>query len=285
MKRILIKSWTNTAIVLVVLLIMQPLIFLVKLPQDLRLFIMLSSGVLALWLLLSLIDGINYLWKIFLKRAPLINYIIENKRLNALISNYLGLIIATLYCIYTFSVGVIYESAWFVTQAFYYLLLFIIRLILGHKIRTSKRRSLTDRWKTYRTIGRLLLLFTLTLSGMMILILHQKDVTSNFSQNILLIVALYTFVNLGSVIRGFAKSRRYESLLLKADKDVVMVTALISLYNLQTLMLDVYSSDPAYVRLMTISTGLAIIGIVIGLAGWMLIESHLALKKIHDVAD
>lgn len=115
-------------------------------------------------------------------------------------------------------------------------------------------------------IGRLLPLFTFALSSMMILILHQEDVTSNFSQNILLVVALYTFI----------KSRRYASPLLKADKHVVMITALISFYNLQTLMFNVYSSDPAYIRLMTISTRLAITGIVIGLADWMRIESNLA---------
>ena len=118
---------------------------------------------------------------------------------------------------------------------------------------------------------------------MTILILHQESSTTHFSQNVLLVVALYTFINLGNVLRGFAKPRR-ATILLKTDKNVVMVTALISLYNLQTLMLAAYSHDKSYTQLMTMTTGLVIIVITIGLALWMIIESRHKIKQLANNA-
>ena len=106
---------------------------------------------------------------------------------------------------------------------------------------------------------------------MTILILHQESSTTHFSQNVLLVVALYTFINLGNVLRGFAKPRR-ATILLK--------TALISLYNLQTLMLAAYSHDKSYTQLMTMTTGLVIIVITIGLVLWMIIESRHKIKQL-----
>lgn len=283
MKRCLIKTWSVAAGVLLILLLLQPMIFMIKLPQLLQVIMMVISGVLASWLLLSLINGINQGWQRFLKRVPLMEQLFKNQRLNALISNYLGLIVATLYCLYTFSIGVMYRSAWFITQAFYYLLLFLIRLILSHQIRTSRRSSPAARLKTCLMIGWLLLLFTPILGGMTILILHQESSTTHFSQNVLLVVALYTFINLGSVLHGFAKTRR-ATILLKTDKNVVMVTALISLYNLQTLMLAAYSHDQQYSRLMTWATGLGIVVLIIALAVWMIIESRHKIKQLANNA-
>ena len=131
--------------------------------------------------------------------------------------------------------------------------------------------------------GWLLLLFTPILGGMTILILHQESSTTHFSQNVLLVVALYTFINLGSVLHGFAKTRR-ATILLKTDKNVVMVTALISLYNLQTLMLAAYSHDQQYSRLMTWATGLGIVILIIALAVWMIIESRHKIKQLANNA-
>lgn len=172
-----------------------------------------------------------------------------------------------------------YHSAWFLTQAFYYLLLFLIRLILSHQIRTSCNSSPLTRLKTCLMIGWLLLLFTPILSGMT----HQESSTTHFSQNVLLVVALYTFINLGNVLRGFAKHRR-ATVLLKTDKSVVMVTMMTSLYNLQTLMLAAYSYDKSYTQLMTMTTGLVIIVITIGLALWMIIESRHKIKQLANNA-
>lgn len=128
-------------------------------------------------------------------------------------------------------------------------------------------------------LGWLMLLFTPILSGMTILILHQESSTTHFSQNVLLVVALYTFINLGNVLRGFAKPRR-ATVLLNTDKNVVMVTMMTSLYNLQTLMLAAYSHDKSYTQLMTMTTGLVIIVITIGLALWMIIESRHKIKQL-----
>lgn len=118
---------------------------------------------------------------------------------------------------------------------------------------------------------------------MTILIPHQESSTTHFSQNVLLVVALYTFINLGNVLRGFAKPRR-ATVLLKTDKNVVMVTMMTSLYNLQTLMLAAYSHDKSYTQLMTMTTGLVIIVITIGLALWMIIESRHKIKQLANNA-
>lgn len=140
-KRLLIQSWSVAISVFLVLLVLQPLIFIIKLPQSLKNGVTILSAFLAAWLFISLINGINQGWQYFLKRIPLAEQLFKNQQLNALISNYFGLIVATLYCLYTFLIGVLYHSAWFLTQAFYYLLLFLIRLILSHQIRTSGNSS------------------------------------------------------------------------------------------------------------------------------------------------
>ena len=103
------------------------------------------------------------------------------------------------------------------------------------------------------------------------------------NDDVLLVVALYTFINLGNVLRGFAKHRR-ATVLLKTDKNVVMVTMMTSLYNLQTLMLAAYSYDKSYTQLMTMTTGLVIIVITIGLALWMIIESRHKIKQLANNA-
>lgn len=85
------------------------------------------------------------------------------------------------------------------------------------------------------------------------------------------------------MLRGFAKPRR-ATVLLKTDKNVVMVTMMTSLYNLQTLMLAAYSHDKSYTQLMTMTTGLVIIVITIGLALWMIIESRHKIKQLANNA-
>lgn len=188
----------------------------------------------------------------------------------AMVSLCLSLGISLVYSFYKAFAGVYYHSVWFGTEAAYYMILSTARFSILRQVRQTE----TDReeaLKKYERCGYLLLVLTIVIIGMNIYRIHEGEVTV-YPGHIIYAAAGYTFYSFASAIVNIVKYRKAENPLYHASKIIVLATALVSVFSLQTAMFAEFGGDYTQQRTMNIATGFVVYLTVIGLALFMIIR-------------
>ena len=192
------------------------------------------------------------------------------------ISLYFGLFINLLYIGMNIFSGIRYRAVWFISLAFYYILLAVMRYMLLRK--GKKEHNLYNDWKRYRMCGIILLIMNQALAAIVIIIVKQNK-GFNYSGLLIYAMALYSFYSVITAIFDIVKFRKHGSPVISAAKAIKFVAALVSMLSLTTAMITQFGNDDENFRkLMTGTVGGGVCTIVIIMAIFMIIRSNKNLK-------
>lgn len=212
--------------------------------------------------------------------VPLVSRYLQEDLFRAETGLYQGFFINLLYAGIKLFSGILYRSVWFVTLAFYYILLAAMRVSLLHYVRKTGKSKISE-WKRYRLCGIILLFMNIVLTGIVILVIRQNS-GFEYPGMLIYVMAMYAFYAAITAVRNVVKFRRYGSPVLSAAKVVNLTAALVSMLSLETAMLTQFGAadDPMFRQVMTASTGAGISIIVLGMAVFMIVRSTKQLKHM-----
>ena len=180
-------------------------------------------------------------------------------------------LINVVYTVYNGVIGVMNQSAWFITMAVYYSLLGIMRYFA---VNTERKTSRMENPKlirkrelsVIRTDGILLLLLNLALSGVVLLTI-AKGTAKTHSEIMVISIAAYTFYKITMAVINMVKVRKMQSPILITIRNIGVADALVSMLTLQTTMLASFQGTSSIdANRMNGITGLAVC-ILIALLG------------------
>lgn len=213
-----------------------------------------------------------------------INISLRDPEQRARIALYFGLAVNTLYAAFKLWAGIRYRSVWFGAVSIYYILLCTIKFLL---IRTDYRLKLKNdcyharekALKSYRSCGRLLLLLNVSLAAIVLLIIKQ-DTAAEYSGYLLWAFGGYTVYRLVMSAIDVKKLRHIDDPLLSASKHLGISVALMSMFSLQTALLDRFCADSELRRLLNGAVGFAVCVTVIIIAVSMIVSSTRRLHRL-----
>lgn len=201
----------------------------------------------------------------------LIKYKYDHK-LRYRISLFSSLLCNVLYVLFKLITGIVFKSIWFISFAFYYLLLVILRTNIGeYEIR--KKNTLKDEYKKYRNTA-VILLFTIVILTIIILIIVNQKIMNIYPSWIAISVALYTFYLIFSSIYSLIKYRKFKSPLITSTKIISVITSLVSLISLEIVLIPTFGTEQEnFFEIMIMATGGGIAIIIIIISIYMIIKS------------
>lgn len=213
---------------------------------------------------------------------PLVSRYMKETMFRAKASLYQGFFINLLYAGIKLFSGILYDSVWFVTLAFYYILLALMRASLLHYVRTYGKSQVSE-WRRYRLCGIILLFMNVALAGIIILVIYENS-GFEYPGMLIYVMAMYAFYATIMAVRNVVKFGKYGSPVMSAAKVISLTAALVSMLSLETAMLTQFGAadDPMFRRIMTASTGVGISIIVLGMAIFMIVKSTKQMKHIEQ---
>ena len=190
-------------------------------------------------------------------------HFLEDYRFRTVLTTMPSFVINVAYTIYNGVIGVMNQSAWFITMAVYYSLLGIMRYCAVH---TERKISHMEDQKLIRkkelavikTDGILLLLLNLALSGVVLLTI-AKGRAKAYSEIIAISIAAYTFYKITMAVINMVKVRKMQSPILITIRNIGVADALVSMLTLQmTMLVSFQGTDGLNADRMNGITGLAV---------------------------
>lgn len=178
-------------------------------------------------------------------------------------------------------------ATWYWALAAYYLFLIAVRggVLLEKRSQDRKYRNKPlylkrERIRTYSFCGTMLIALTLALMVVFLemIVDGQRLQTVNFT-----IYAFVAFTAYRMVMAAyhFLKSKRYQDLAVRAVRNINLATALVTLFSLQTALLDAFST-PERARIWNAVTGALVCALVVAIGVYMLISASQKKKKVME---
>ena len=193
---------------------------------------------------------------------------LENTDFRAEVSLYSGLAANLIFAVFKGASGVYYHSTWLGSVGVYYLVFGAIRFMLMKNYRTHKNdernRSVSlHEYKTVRICGVMMILLTLTVTGIAYHMIEKND-TSNYSKLVAIVSAVYTFYYVITAIISAVTFRKRDNAILAATKKLNISGAALSMFTLQTAMIHTFDGTvSSYSRTMNTITGTAVMLIML----------------------
>lgn len=194
---------------------------------------------------------------------------------------YPGLAVNLIFCMIKFVSGILYDSAWLIFIAFYYIFLALIRFFLAVYFGKTKKRnqSIAEEYRLARKCGVFMMLMNIVLSVMMALIVTQNQGVE-YPGYLIYVMALFAFYNITVASVNAAKSKKHGSPVVSAAKIISLTAAMVSMLFLETAMLTRFSTEGAvFRRYMTSVSSAVICTVVLVMAMYMIIHSTIQLNK------
>ena len=206
----------------------------------------------------------------------IIDRLIKEDNYRAEIFLCLSFVINLLYVLVHMICGYLLFSWWFITMAFYYLVLSTIRFFL---IKSTRQKDLLRQWKSFRRSGMALFLFTLALIGMSVL-LRLGDKKIIYPGFLLYGVAAYTFYAVVIALVNIAKYKKRQEPIYLASKMINFAAAIVSMFSLEAALTSTFGDDADFEMLMGMATGLGAFVILCTLSIYMILFGTREMKKI-----
>ena len=160
---------------------------------------------------------------------------IRNSTVRLNVSLLVGFLFNGMYIVFNLVSGIIYSNAWFITVAAYYTLIVSMRyLVIGAQDKNNPLAS--------RTVGVLILILGVPITGMIIYtVLESRE--QRYSTVLIVALGVYALFSILRAIFGIAGSKKDNAPMRRAAHTVRLSAALMSLFNLQTALLDVLVMD------------------------------------------
>lgn len=215
---------------------------------------------------------------------PIVNRYLNDTVFRGEVALYFSLAINLIYVIFKLTMGIMYDSLWFVALAAYYAVLSIMRVRLVKAVRKddeqeTAREKIICELKEYRNIGFLMLLLNAAMFGVIYQVI-SNDMGYEYPGYIIYVTAVYVFYMLVKASVNLLKHRRLNNPLLSASKFITFAGALMSMLALQTAMLFRFGADNvAFRRLMNALSGSVVLIVIIASAVYMIATANYQLKK------
>ncbi len=152
------------------------------------------------------------------------------------------------YAVFEFVLALFWRSFWLAVLAGYYAFLTFLRggILLQHKKNSSLQTTGvdTDREETklFRNCGITLMVLSLTMWGA---VFQMNPLSSPFinAEIYIIVLAAYTFTKIIFAIYNIIKARKQSGLIVRALRNINLITATVAMYVLMIAMLNVYSTD------------------------------------------
>ena len=184
-------------------------------------------------------------------------------------------LINVVYTVYNGVIGVMNQSAWFITMAVYYSLLGIMRYFAVSANRKISRMAdpaliRKKELSVIRTDGILLLLLNVALSGVVLLTI-ARGTAKTYSEIMAISFAAYTFYKIIMAVIHMAKVRKTKSPILITIRNIGVADALVSMLTLQfTMLASFQGSSTLDANRMNGITGLVVCILIVLLGAGMI---------------
>lgn len=174
------------------------------------------------------------------------------------------------------------ESFWFATLAIYYVLLVVLRFVIANYLQTMAADG-REELRRYRRCGIILFLLSIVviIMGEVINRIGQKP---EYAGHMIFVMAVFTLYNIAFALVNWVKYRKLEDPLVSVSKAIPIVSALISLYSLQTAMVVRFASesDSTLVSIISIATPALVFIAISAIAGFIVFRATWALNLFKD---
>lgn len=219
------------------------------------------------------------------RRTRLTARIYDDCTFRTVAAGHLSLAIGSFFALTKAAAGWFYASPWLCALALYYLSLCIIKALILHGVRripkeTAGAGRMRLEWKLFRLCGVFLLLITMTLQGIIILIVEQEQ-TFSYPGTLIFAVALYDFYCLISSCVYMVRMRKRHTPAVVSLKTVSFAASLAAMLALQTAMFASFGNEmeKSWQQLMNIMTGTAVCVILMIWGVLMVRRAQKELKK------
>lgn len=216
-----------------------------------------------------------------LRKTALGRQYLDSPLFRARFSLYQGMSVNLLYTVFRAVTGVWYGSAWFLSIAAYHFLLGALRAYLAFRYRhvPGGEDAFPYEVNSYKTVGWLLLLLNIPMSGMVVLMVKENS-GFQYPGVVIYLSALYTFYMAVMSAVSLVKIRRLKSPILLAGKILHFVSAAMSVLGLQTAMIARFGKgDGNFRQLMNTITGAGVCALAIGAGVFMIAKSKTAWRR------
>ncbi|QNM05196.1 hypothetical protein [Qiania dongpingensis] len=176
------------------------------------------------------------------------------------VSLYGSFAVSMIYSIYKAAVGICLHSVWFGMTALYYMLLSTEKVLLLRRVR-KKKQDPSLNFQKFRFSGYLLPILTATVICIGLYTVYFGK-AARYPGSIIYAAAGYTFYSLILAIVNIVRYRKLNNPVYSASKAVTLTAALVSVFSLQTAMLETFGGDAPWQKQMNLWTGSGIILLV-----------------------
>lgn len=238
------------------------------------------SYLLSSYALIIFIIRCIYLYKIIRKKLyknKITSRFLNSKELRDNLGLFSGTLINFLFAVFKILTGFIYGSWWFISNGFYYLVLSLMKFNLSYKV--IKKVKIRKNILEYRNTGIFLFLLNITMVGMIVLMI-TKDKTNIYPGFIIYAQAAYTFYILILALINVIKYRKNNTPLISSSKAINLVVATMSLFILQTALINTFGGTVLFKNIMNTITGTVVSILDIGIATYMIYNGNRKLKNL-----
>lgn len=216
-----------------------------------------------------------------LRKTTLGRQYLDNPLFRGRVSLYQGMAVNFLYTVFRAVTGVWYGSAWFLSIAAYHFLLGMFRAYLAFRYRRvpAGEAAFPYEVRSYKTVGELLLLLNIPMSGMVVLTVKDNS-GFQYPGVVIYLSALYTLYMAVMAVINLVKIRRLKSPILLAGKILHFVSAAMSVLGLQTAMISRFGKgDGSFRQQMNTITGAVVCALAVGAGVFMIVKCKTVWRK------
>ena len=209
---------------------------------------------------------------------------LNDTRLRVNVSLYGSFAWNALYGVFQLWLGIYHHTFWFSSLGAYYICLGVMRFFL---VRHTQKYAPGERMRTelikYRACGWVFLVMNLALALIIFFMIYWNR---TFRHHMITAIAMaaYTFTSFSMAIVNVVKYKKYNSPVFSASKAISFAAACVSMLTLTSTMLTTFSDgtmDVLTQKMMLGSVGIAVSGVVVTMAIYMIVQSTKKLKKIN----
>lgn len=167
---------------------------------------------------------------------------LENETARARLSLPFGMLANLSFAAFRLVTGLFHRSFWFAAEAIYYIILSLIRSLLGKE--DTKAKSPSKEWETTRRAARLLLLLDISLGGLVLsVLLEAKKII--YPGYVLVVSAIFTVFRVSFSVRQILRFRKKEYPSLLTAKALSLCGSMLSVFTTQVTFLSRFQAVAA----------------------------------------
>ncbi|MCL2019750.1 MAG: hypothetical protein FWG70_08330 [Oscillospiraceae bacterium] len=201
------------------------------------------------------------------------------------LSLYVSFSFNLLYAVFRLVASVLYSSYWFGAEAFFYIILCIIRFLLLRFVK-KEDTDLQKEFRQYRICGVLLFVMNVALTGVLYQMIRQGQ-GYEYPGFLIFAAALFAFCCFISSAISIIAFRKYKSPVLSATRAINFAKALVAMFALQNAMFSSFGGEEDLLleNIMNIVFGIIFSLFIFGMSIFMVIRANRNLKKIDEIEE